>query len=309
MVQKKQHILSFIALLLILLLAGCSSNTSGNSKIDLSSIEDSRKSVHESKIPPLRVAISSITSTKESIKYYSELLNYLGEKFNRPIVIVQRKTYAEVNNLMRAGNVDLAFVCTYSYIIGRDEFGMELLVAPKMVGSAKYQSYIIVSKESGINSFGDLAGKTFAFTDPLSTTGKMYPVYLLRKMMESPDSFFNKYIYTYSHDNAIKAVSDQLVDGAAVDSLIYYYMAANDPQYTGKLKVIAQSQPYGVPPVVVRPDLEPETKQRLEEFFLGLDRDPMGKKILNKLKIESFFVPSDKEYDSIRLLVKSAMVK
>lgn len=303
-------LLILVILILLPLLAGCSDKSQGNNTIDLSSIEEPGSGdVNKPKLPVLKVAVASITSTRESIKYYDKLLTYLGAKLNRRVIIVQRKTYAEVNDLMRAGNVDLAFVCTYAYVTGREEFGMELLAAPKMANSATYQSYIIVPKDSSANNFNDLRGKTFAFTDPLSTTGRMYPLFLLRTMNESPDTFFKKYIYTYSHDNAIKAVGDGLADGGAVDSLVYHYLAVTNPDYIKKVKVIGQSQVYGMPPVVVRPDLAPELKQQLQDFFLSLDQDPVGREILAKLLMDKFVVPPDEEYDSIRSLAKSVMAK
>lgn len=308
--QIRFSILTLVILVLLPLLIGCSDKSPGNKAIDLASIEEpGRGEVTKPKLPVLKVAVASITSTKESIKYYDKLLNYLGAKLNKRVIIVQRKTYAEVNDLMRAGNVDLAFVCTYAYVTGREEFGMELLAAPKMANSATYQSYIIVPKDSSAKSFNDLREKTFAFTDPLSTTGRMYPLFLLRTMNESPDTFFKKYIYTYSHDNAIKAVADGLADGGAVDSLVYHYLAVTNPDYIKKTKVIGQSQAYGMPPVVVRPDLAPELKQELQDFFLGLAQDPVGREILAKLLMEKFVIPPDKEYDSIRSLARLVMAK
>jgi len=245
-----------------------------------------------------------MTSTKESIVYYDELLKYLSERLGRPIQIVQRKTYAEVNDLVRAGSVDVAFVCTYSYVAGKDEFGMELLVAPQVNGSATYQSYILVCAEKDINSFADLKGKTFAFTDPISTTGAFFPLSILKEIGETPDSFFKSYTYTFSHDNSIRAVVERLVDGAAVDSLVYQYMIERDPGPFKHLKVLQQSDPYGAPPVVVRPGLEPELKKRLQDILLGMHEDPRGQRILSNLRIDRFVLAEYKDYDSVRSLAR-----
>jgi len=42
----------------------------------------------------------------------------------------------------------------------------------------------------------------------------------------------------YSHDKSIRAVADGIVDGAAVDSLIYDLTMAQDASILGKIKVI-----------------------------------------------------------------------
>ncbi|MDA8211318.1 MAG: phosphate/phosphite/phosphonate ABC transporter substrate-binding protein [Clostridia bacterium] len=310
MFRKRGNGLVPIVLLMIAIigLTGCTSTSPSYEKISLSTVE--KPEVKPNRAPeaaPLRVAVASVTSAKESIKYYDELLNYLGKKLNRPVIVVQRKTYAEINDLMRAGNVDLAFVCSYAYISGRDEFGMELLAAPKMDGSLAYQSYLLVPKDSKATSWQDLRGKRFAFTDPLSTTGRIYPLYMLSQMQETPEAYFSKIIYTYSHDNSIKAVAEGLVDGATVDSLVYHYLSLTEPEHTRQVKIIEKSPVYGVPPVVVRPDLDIRTKKQLLEFFLNLHQDPEGAKILPKLMVERFVVPADKDYDSIRMMAGLVM--
>jgi len=63
-------------------------------------------------IVPLRVAVAAVISPEGTVDSYRPLLNYLGTKLGRPIELVQRRTYAEVNDLIRDGKVDLAFVCT-----------------------------------------------------------------------------------------------------------------------------------------------------------------------------------------------------
>lgn len=143
----------------------------------------------------LRFAVSAMVSPKETFIYYRAILDYLSEKIKMPVELVQRQTYAEVNNLIENCDIDIAFVCSGSYVKGKKDFGMELLIAPVIHGDTVYYSYIIVRKDSAIKSFAELRGRNFAFTDPLSNTGCLVPTYELSKMKETPDSFFGKYIY------------------------------------------------------------------------------------------------------------------
>lgn len=43
---------------------------------------------------PLRVAVAAVISPKGNVESYSDLLNYLERKLNRPVELVQRQTYA-----------------------------------------------------------------------------------------------------------------------------------------------------------------------------------------------------------------------
>lgn len=252
---------------------------------------------------PLRVAIAGVISPKETIRIYRELVEYLGQEMGRPVEIVQRSTYAEINELVRAANIDVAFVCSEAYVQGNDEFGMELLAVPEVRSEVTYYSYIIVPNESVAQSLEDLRGKTFAFSDPLSNSGRLSPTYALHQMGETPDSFFKRYVFTYSHDNSIKSVAEKLVDGAAVDSLVYDYTLARNPRFNKKTRIIQTSGPYGIPPVVVHPGLNPQLKSQLQTLLLTLHQSERGESILQELFIDRFVQADDRLYDPVRQML------
>lgn len=249
----------------------------------------------------LRMAVAPVISPKETFNSgYRDLLNYLGQQLGLPVELVQGKTYAEINDLVRIGDVTFAFVCTNPYLQGQRDFGMELIAAPQVNGQATYYSYLIVRADSPFRSLADLRGRTFAFSDPLSNSGRLAPVYQLALMGETPESFFNRWIFTYAHDNSIKAVAENLVDAAAVDSLVYDYWARTGSDFIAQTRIIEKWGPFGINPVVVRPGLDPQLKQRLRDVLLGMDQDPSGRQILDSLLIDRFIVPDDSIYDSVR---------
>jgi phosphonate transport system substrate-binding protein len=255
-------------------------------------------------VPPqnkkLRVAIAAMISPKETFVSYKELMDYIGEKLGMDVELVQREKYEEVNELLRKDLLDVAFVCTGAYVDGHDDFGMEILVAPVTQGRTVYYSYIIVPKDSPAKSLEDLRGKTFAFTDPMSNTGKLAPTYKLALMNETPAHFFKSTTFTYSHDKSIEGVARKVVDGASVDSLIWDYLNWKNPEFTSKTKIISKSDPYGIPPIVVSKAVSPELKANIKDLFLRAHKDPKGKEILSKIMIEKFVAVDDGIYDSVR---------
>lgn len=231
---------------------------------------------------------------------YDELADYLGQKLGRRVELVQGKTYNEINDRIKSGDVMLAIVCTNPYLQGRADFGMELLVAPEVNGASVYYSQLIVNDESEALSLDDLRSASFAFSDPLSNSGRLAPLYELAKIGERPESFFSRTIFTYSHDSSIRAVAGGVVDAAAVDSLVLAYLRAEEPSLVSRVKVIEQWGPFGISPVVVHPKLNAELKEQLRQVLLGMDQDPKGELILPQLMIDSFVVPDDSIYDSVR---------
>ncbi len=251
---------------------------------------------------PLRVAVAAVISPKGNVESYGELLNYLGRKLNRPVELVQRQTYAEVNDLIKSGYVDVGFVCTSAYVVGQRDFGMELLVAPQVNGETVYYSLTIVPADSPARSMVDLRGKVFAFTDPMSLSGRIYPTSLVRSLNETPETFFARTFFTYSHDNAIRAVANKVADGANVDSLVYDFFVARDPTIAQRTRVIHRSPAFGIPPVAVNPNSSPQLKQTLREILLQMSYDAEGQQVMRNLMIERFIQVSDRIYDSARAL-------
>ncbi len=253
-------------------------------------------------ITPLRVAVAAVISPKGTVESYQLLLDYLARTLGRPVELVQRRTYAEVNDLIEAGAVDVGFVCTSAYVEGHDAFGMELLAAPVVNGASIYYSVLVVPASSSAKSMADLRGKVFAFTDPMSTSGRMYPSSLVSDLGARPEQFFGRTFYTYGHDDAIRAVAGGLADGAAVDSLVYDFAVARDPVMARKMKVIHRSPAMGIPPVVVSPRVSPQLKARLQEALLEMGESG-GQAALSAIGVERFVPIDDHVYASVRTLI------
>jgi phosphonate transport system substrate-binding protein len=251
----------------------------------------------------LRVAVAAMISPKETFIYYRELLDYIGRNSGHSVQLIQRKTYEEVNELFPKGQIDLAFICTGPFAASREKFGFEALATPQVRGQPFYQSYLIVPKDSTSQALEDLKGRVFAFTDPDSNTGAMVPRFWLAELGQTPESFFSKTIFTYSHDNSILAVAKGLVDAAAVDGHQWEYFERVSPAYTSKTRVIRKSQPFGSPPLVASAQLQEDERSKIKALMLSMHTDPEGKRILEKLMIDRFVAPREEWYEPARAMI------
>lgn len=301
-VLRRVHCVILLYLLGLFLLAGCERGEEVRAVDFSKTVAVSDPMADADRRPVLRAAVGAMISPKETHGIYLQLLAYISRKMEVELEFVQRKTYAEVNELLGQGDIDLAFICSGPYALGREEHGFKLLAAPVVHGAPTYNSYLIVNRDGPHQSLEDLRGTTFAFTDPHSNTGRLVPEYWLAVMDERPESFFRDVIYTYSHDNSIQAVAQGLVDGAAVDSLIWDYYSRENPVHTARTRIIKRSEPYGIPPIVVAADMPRERADLIQQLLLEMHTDPEGAIILNELMIDRF-VPADPAwYASIREL-------
>ncbi len=288
---------------IFLSIAGCGADTDYR-PVDFSStvnVEQPDRTKQETEV--LRVAVAAMISQKETFVYYREMIDYLGQRLNRPVQLIQRKTYSEINELFLKGQVELAYICTGPYAAGKYVYGFDGIATPVVRGQPFYQSYLLVNLNSPYMSLEELRGKTFAFTDPESNTGALVPTYWLYEIGQSPAKFFRKVNYTFSHDNSIMAVARNLVDGATVDGHKWEYYNKRNPVHTSRTRVIRKSEPLGSPPLVAATHLPDGLKAEIKHIMHTMHTDPEGKRILEKLMIDRFSAPKEEWYEPVRRMV------
>jgi len=112
---------------------------------------------------------------------------------------------------MKAGKVDVGFLAPFSYLLSyRDTKQTNKTTQPLLktirFGKTSYKSQIVVSKKSGIKEISEIKNKLFAFTDPASTSGFLYPqITLLSEGIDYRLDLKN-YAMLGSHDNVIQAI-------------------------------------------------------------------------------------------------------
>lgn len=244
----------------------------------------------------IRVGISSIVSAETNLKMYEGMINYLSMKLNKKVDFVYRKNYNDMNLLIEKGDVDIAFICTGAYVSLNDKY-VDILVVPEVRGKTVYNSLLIVNKNLKIKDLSGLKGKTVAFTDPLSNSGYIYPVYYLITNGIKNRSYFKKVYYTYSHDKSILLVNKGVIDAAFVDNMIYEYMESKSKEDVKNIEIINISQDLPNPPVVFNKNFV--DKEIIKKLLLNMHIDPEGRIILKKLNIDRFVNIEKKKYEII----------
>lgn len=249
---------------------------------------------------PIKVAVTPVISPERSLVLFQWLADYLGAVFQRKVILIQRLSYGEVNDLIRHRACDIAFICSYPFVQAERDFSAELLVVPQINGKVTYKSYIIIPSTSTAVSLLYLRGKRFASSDILSNSGWLFPALWLLDRGEDPERFFQEHLLTGSHDRSVTAVATGYVDGAAVDSLVYEFMVREDPSLLEKTRIILKSPDFGMPPVVAHPKLDPALKKGIIETLTDMHKTQGGKVVLKKLGIDRFVIPDDRLYDGVR---------
>ena len=246
----------------------------------------------------LRFAVATMVSPEATFSTYRQLVRRISRKVGRDTDFVMRPSYAEVREKLEKGEVDVAFVCTGTYVHSLRGKRIKLLVQPEFAGGRQYQCLLIVPARSSSRTMDDLRGKVMAFTDPESNTGCLVPTMAFRDLGHDPPSFFKRIIFTGSHDRSILSVAAGVVDCAAVDSLVWDSLVQDRPSLAAKVRVIWRSEAFGPPPIVVPSSLRKDLEDALRETFLSLHKDEEGRAILSAIGIDRFVLAKPESYET-----------
>ncbi len=230
--------------------------------------------------------------------------DYLSAGSGRPVHFVQRPTYWEIMRLLQTGDLDFAWICGGPFVQKRDPEFLKLLVVPVYRGKPYYHSFIIVHRDSPYRKLEDLKGRVFAYSDPESNSGYLYPQALLIGRGERPDKYFRQTFFTFNHSESVEAVADRVADGAAVDSYVWEFLQTSRPKMVAKTRVIQRSPAFGFPPVVVHRNVDRELVARMTATLTRMDSDPVGRKLLAGFKLDAFRTFTPDLFDSIRRMAE-----
>jgi phosphonate transport system substrate-binding protein len=186
--------------------------------------------------------------------------------------------YNGVIEAMRAKKLDVAFYGPFSYVLAVQVAGAEAFaIVPLSKGGGSYRSQIIARKDRGIASLADLKGKTFAFVDPASTSGYLFPKAGLLKAGYDPDTYFGRVIFSGGHDAGAIAVQNGKVDAAAIADGLLDAAIARGVVNKDDIAIVWTSDPIPGAPFAMRGDLPPELKKRIIAAFAEVRDIPWGK--------------------------------
>ena len=228
---------------------------------------------------------------------YAPFIAYLKRELGREIDLFVAADYAAAVQAMIYGWADLGVINPVGYVIAKQEGAdIELIAAGirKKTGSQYYQALIVVRADSGI---ADLNGKTFAFVDPMSTSGGLIPsLYIKENNIELGEVF-----YAGSHPSVILAVKNGTVDAGSIADNRYYTAIEDGIIAEDEFKVLWESELVPSNPVVVQASLSEDLKSRLQKAFLDAPRDIIEHCAVGEI---GYARVQDSDYDINRRLVE-----
>ena len=251
----------------------------------------------------LTVGLIPSEDSRAMIANSQAMMDMLSKALGMPVRPFVAADYNGVIEALRAKRLDVAYLGPFSYVLGTTVADIEAFAVAetKKAGRTFYHSKIITHKDSGIKTVRDLKGKNFAFVDPSSTSGHLFPKAGLIKAGFDPDKEFGRVIFSGSHDSSAIAVQNRRVDAAAIADRILDQAIAKGLAKAEDLVTVWNSDPIPESPTVWRKDLSPDLKRRIQAAFLEVKDIPWSDQgILNGFK-----PTNDAAYNVIRDTAKA----
>lgn len=250
----------------------------------------------------VRVGLIPSEDSRAMLESSAQLLAALQKNLGITVQGFVASDYNGVIEAMRSNHVDVAYLGPFSYVLGTTVAAIEAFATAETAKSSRsfYRSQIIARKDSGISDWKGLKGRTFAFVDPSSTSGHLFPKAGLMKLGFDPEKDFGRVLFTGSHDANALAVANKRVDAATIADRILDAAVQKKLVDRADLQVVWESDPIPESPTCWRKNLPEELKANIKSAFLNI-RDITW---ADQGKLNRFVETNDQAYDIIRETAK-----
>jgi len=252
----------------------------------------------------LKVGIIPAEETTHVVRQSQGLMDQVSKSLGIKAELFVGSDYNATIEALRANKIDVALMGAFGYVLATTQAPVEAFAVTVTAKnkSPNYHSIIIARADADdLKDLKSLAGRTFAFVDPSSTSGSLMPKSAMVGIGMDPEKDLKKVIYSGGHDASIIAVAEGKVEAAAVADRILGNACDKKAIDCAKIKVIWKSPEIPNDPLFYRKALSPEMKKKIANAFYSVKKMTFGEMGV----VERFDPATDQTYDIVREIAKS----
>ena len=277
------------------LVAGCSGSSSGSGSTETDGSTDTATPTATATPEPqmtfggdgtVNFGLSPSVPQEDLEVQYSPLMDHIGsylqDNYQVPSGLSVDGTvgsnYSAVIQSLGQGTTDIAETGPFAAALGVKTGNAEIILQRYGYGSWEYKSIIATPNDSDITELADLSGKTVAFSDQLSTSGALYPLYSMSDQggldignlpegNGSQAEFDAR--FAGGHVGSYTLLEQGQVDAAAMGGFVRDTKTGPTPEeWQGVATTLHEDTGLPRAPMVVSPELGEEAKTALQDAFL-----------------------------------------
>jgi phosphonate transport system substrate-binding protein len=243
---------------------------------------------------------------------YQPLADALGASLGCKVELNITTNYTSEIEAMRNNKLDIAEFGPLAYVFAQKLANAELVAtfSDSSGQPATYTASIVTWPGSGVTDVSQLGGHSFAYSDPASTSGHLYPAYGLKSNGIDPDTGVQG-VYAGSHTASFEAIRNHKVDAGELNS-DRIATATQAGQYSPEQFVtLWQSEAIPQDPITIRGNLPDDAKQKIKAALLAFDFSTLPDDVQKMLNSDvgmggTHLVPDDDNaFNEIRSLVST----
>jgi phosphate/phosphite/phosphonate ABC transporter binding protein len=255
----------------------------------------------------LKFGFTPVLSEAEMRAEFEPLMTYLSDAVGQKVALYIAKNYGDLRTQMEAGTVDIGSFSPFAYVDAARGGKIRIIAQSILEGSATYRGLIVARKDSGLKTVADLEGKRFAFVDPKSASGYVYPRAMLIEKGVTPEKYFKETIFAGGHDKVIAAVVEGKADaGAIYDGALGVAKAKG--MRTEDLATLVSTDPIPHDAIAVRIGMDEALAAKIRTALVNLGKSEAGRKVIanSKKKLTGHVIAEDSLFDVVRRTAKIA---
>ena len=228
-------------------------------------------------INEIRIALLIDDGNPDSGVVFEDFRQGLEEHVGMPVRVIEGATHLVGIEAMRAGNLDIMWGSPFVYLLSQQVVEVERLVVTNNPESIN--KTVFITNNDNIQTLEDLRGHSFAFINPSSASGFLYPVYHLMNAFDIDrdeiltGNFFSTVAYSGGQDASIMGVIHGDFDAASVGNLNLRSIIASGLINEDDIRIIDSTEIIPFPGYIAGKHLPEELRENIQQFMLSYEND------------------------------------
>lgn len=223
----------------------------------------------------VRFGVEPYEATAVLTPIYNRFGKLLSEKLHCNVKIEITSSYTAEIEAMRHGKLEAGEFGPFGFALAKKVAGAQ---AVAQFGTADgkpvtYWASIVTWKGSGIHNLQDVKGKTFAYSDPASTSGHLMPSYALKQAGIDPQKGVQAF-YAGTHTASFEALKNHKVQAGELNSDTKALAGAKGWLKGANFVTLWKSQPLPLDAIAISPKLSKPLRQHLTHALQTLVLSP-----------------------------------
>ena len=254
----------------------------------------------------VRFGVEPYEAAAQLIPIYNHIGDLIGSKIGCKVQVLITTNYTSEIEAMRSGKLEVGEFGPLGYVLAHQVAKAEAVATfgDKQGQPETYTAGIVTWPGTDIQTLKEVAGHTFAYSDPASTSGHLFPAYALTQAGINPDTGV-KAVYAGSHSASFEALRNHKVQAGELNSQQITAATLAGSYKPGMFVQLWRSQPIPIDPIAIAPQLKDPFRAKLIDVLQHLDLSQLSPADLKILGTSGArLVPqTDAAYNGIRDLV------